>query len=179
MRQVLIGMAGLALAIVPASANEPTGDWYVKDRSARVTIENCGNKLWGVISWEAKPGADNNNPDPSKRGRPMLGLPLLTGMQPTQPNLWEGEIYNPQDGKMYTARISLTSPDTLKLQGCLGGTLGGILGSLACGGEEWTRAAPEPTPAPTKGKNAPRKPSICTALGLASGPQPVPDRRVK
>lgn len=179
MRHFLNGMAGLALAVVPASAAEPVGDWHVKDRTARVSIENCGNKLWGVISWEAKPGADNNNPDPSKRGRPILGMPLLVGMQPTQSNLWEGEIYNPKDGKMYTAKISLASPDTLKLEGCLGGTLGGFLGSLACGGEEWTRAAPEPSPAPTKGKNVTRKPSICTALGLASGPQPAPERRVK
>ena len=41
------------------------------------------------------------------------------GLKPTKPNLWEGEIYNSQNGKMYGASISLVDDNTLKLEGCL------------------------------------------------------------
>jgi uncharacterized protein (DUF2147 family) len=165
MRRILIGLASVVLTVAPVAAAEPVGDWLVKDKTARITIENCANKLWGVISWEQNPGTDKNNPDPSKRDRPMLGVPLLTGLQQTQPNLWEGQIYNPQNGNMYNAKISLTTPDTLKLQGC-------VLGGLFCGGEDWTRYQAEAAPATAKTKGAP-KASICTNLGLAPAAAPA------
>lgn len=124
----------LAMPAAPAIAAEPTGEWLVADGVARVRIESCANRLWGLISWEKEPGGtDKENPDPAKRVRPTLGMPILLGMQPTNPNRWEGEIYNAQNGKTYTANISLASPDQLQVQGC-------VLGFL-CGGQTWTRTA--------------------------------------
>ena len=60
-------------------------------------------------------------------------------MKPTKPGLWQGEVYNAENGKTYDAKISLTSADVLRIEGC-------ILGFL-CGGEDWTRVKPDPVPA--------------------------------
>ncbi|NVO14680.1 MAG: DUF2147 domain-containing protein [Rhodoplanes sp.] len=162
-----LALAGLLLAAAPALAAEPagpTGEWMVADGVAKVRIENCGNQLWGVVSWEKEPGGtDQYNPDPAKRARPTLGMPLLLGMQQANPNRWDGEIYNAQNGKTYTANIKLTTPDQLELQGC-------VLGFL-CGGQTWTRtAAALPTQKPAGAKPPAARPGTTGAgAGAAVG----------
>jgi uncharacterized protein (DUF2147 family) len=123
---------------------DPTGEWMVEKGYAKVRIENCGNSLWGVVSWEQKPGVDSKNPDASKRTRPTLGMPVLLDMKPVEPNKWVGQIYNSENGQTYSSNISIgSSPDILLVRGC-------VLGFL-CGGEDWTRVKDEPpqTGAPT------------------------------
>ena len=62
----------------------------------------------------------------------MIGLPLFRGMQPSGPNRWSGLIYNADDGNSYASNISVSGPDTLRVEGCVG---------MLCGGENWTRSA--------------------------------------
>ncbi len=115
----------------PPAEFGPVGEWLVADRVARIRIVDCDGHLWGVVAWEAKPGTDTKNPDPKLRNRPTLGMPILLDMVPTKPNRWEGNVYNSQNGHTYSANISLSDPNTLRIQGC-------VLGFL-CGGENWTR----------------------------------------
>jgi uncharacterized protein (DUF2147 family) len=117
---------------------DPTGEWLVEKGYAKVRIENCGNSLWGAVSWELTPGVDSKNPDPSKRVRPTLGMPVLLDMKPVDPNKWVGEIYNSENGQTYSSNISIgNSPDILLVRGC-------VLGIL-CGGEDWTRVKDDPS----------------------------------
>jgi uncharacterized protein (DUF2147 family) len=118
----------------------PIGEWTVAQQVARIKIADCDGRLWGVVSWEAKPGIDRKNPDPNLRSRPTLGMPILLGMAPDRANKWEGQIYNSEDGHTYSANISLVDPNTLRVQGC-------FLGFL-CGGENWTRFEPQDTVPP-------------------------------
>ena len=134
MRRLAI-VCGLALAASPAAAAEPTGEWVVANGHAHVSIENCGGAYWGAISWEERPGGrDTENPDPAKRNQPTLGLPILLDMTPTDPNRWEGHVYNAENGHTYSASITLRNPNTLHIEGC-------VLGFL-CGGEDWSRLQP-------------------------------------
>jgi uncharacterized protein (DUF2147 family) len=121
-------------AISPALAADPSGDWLVEDGTARIRIALCNNSLWGVIGWEKRPGMDTENPDPAKRSRPTLGMPILINMKPDGTNKWSGQIYNAKNGKMYEANVTLESDKALKVRGC-------ILGGLLCGGETWARSA--------------------------------------
>jgi uncharacterized protein (DUF2147 family) len=61
----------------------------------------------------------------------MIGLPLFSGMRPSGPNKWSGQIYNADDGSMYESHITLPGDDSLRVEGCVG---------MLCGGETWTRA---------------------------------------
>jgi uncharacterized protein (DUF2147 family) len=116
---------------------DPTGEWLVAKKLARIKIADCGGQMWGVVQWEAQAGGiDRNNPDPNLRSRPTLGMPILLGMKQSKPNQWDGEIYNSEDGHTYSANIALLNPNTLRVQGC-------FLGFL-CGGENWTRFEDNP-----------------------------------
>lgn len=131
--------ATLAFAVpacsAPALAQDATGEWLVKDRTAKIRIVNCGDALWGVVSWEKTPGGrDQNNPKASLRNRPILGMPILINMRPDEPGKWEGNIYNSEDGKTYDSSITLHGGNVLEVEGCVMGFL--------CGGENWTRAQP-------------------------------------
>lgn len=115
------------------------GEWLVKDRTAHIRIANCNGKLWGTISWAEKPGTDENNPDPTKRSRSVLGMPILLGMQADIDSRakWKGDIYNADNGKTYHGSITLASIDTLHVEGCFW--------SILCGGENWIRLTSDPS----------------------------------
>lgn len=131
MRKAWSIAAALALIGGPALAADPTGNWLVKDQTAVIRIAPCADALCGTIAWTSQPGLDENNPDPKKRDRPIVGTQIIVGMKPAGGNRWDGEIYNPENGKTYSGHIILLSPDVLRIEGCL---------LIFCGGENWTRS---------------------------------------
>lgn len=162
MRAFVLAAAALFASNVCVAAVKPTGEWAVPGNVAHLRIADCGGRLWGVVSWERRPGADSHNPDPAKRGRPMLGLPILLGMKRAEPNRWDGEIYNASNGKVYTADIHLEGHDVLHVEGCLLGFL--------CGGQDWSRVkssaeAGGPPQADPPAANAPvTRRTICSSV---------------
>jgi uncharacterized protein (DUF2147 family) len=160
-------LAGFAAAAEPP----PIGEWRTADGRANVRIDDCDGVLWGIISWEKEPGVDSYNPDPAERNHPTLGIHILRAMKPTRPGLWQGEVYNPENGKSYDSRISLASPDVLRIEGC-------VLGFL-CGGENWTRikatdvVPPQQRTAPSQRASRPKEaPSqtLSACSGVTDGP---------
>jgi len=76
---------------------------------------------------------DRENPDLSRRTQPLLGLVLLRDFDFVQDVLWErGKIYDPENGKDYRCKMTLTSPDVLRVRGFIGISLIGRT-------EVWTR----------------------------------------
>jgi len=78
--------------------------------------------------------------DPGKKGalapsRKILGMPLIWGFKKTSdPNAFEGgQIYNAENGKIYSANISLQPDGTLRLRGYVGSPMFGET-------QIWTRA---------------------------------------
>jgi len=136
-------LAFLALAICTAapsvlraaSPDAILGIWVTSDEDARIEIYRCGQKYCGRIKhlddpyypphdrrgMGGQPRVDRNNPDPELRDRPMVGLTFIRDFQYTGDNSWEGgRIYNPDNGKLYRANISLADEDHLLLRGYLG-----------------------------------------------------------
>ena len=137
----IIAIAAALLAAPSAhaqGATDPTGVWLTQAGDARVKVSKCGGGICGMIvslkepidPATGKPQVDDKNPNPALKKRPMIGLPLFSGMQPSGPNKWSGQIYNADDGGTYASSISVAGPDTLKVEGCVG---------ALCGGETWTR----------------------------------------
>jgi uncharacterized protein (DUF2147 family) len=152
--------SGTALAADPSVL----GDWLVKDGYAHIRIDNCGGKMWGIVAWEQKPGLDVENPDPAKKSRPTLGMPVLMGLAPAkEPGKWSGQIYNSNNGKMYDATISLADENTLDLEGCLVWPL--------CQTQKWTRVKTPPPNAlplpPIKSSAAPPAKQAAAKKGAA------------
>ena len=138
----MVAILATLLAAPPAKAQaggEVSGIWMTQAGDAKVRVSKCGGGICGVIVWlkdpidpaTGKPQIDDRNPNPALAKRPVIGLPLFQGMRPSGPNKWSGHIYNADDGKSYASNISVSGPDTLKVEGCVG---------PMCGGETWSRS---------------------------------------
>ena len=74
---------------------------------------------------------DTENPDPARRNRPLIGMRILHDMAPVAgEQRWEGNIYNPEDGKRYSGSIAIRG-DKLEVEGCV------FL--VICQSQMWTR----------------------------------------
>jgi uncharacterized protein (DUF2147 family) len=134
---ILAALLG-ALPAKAQSGGEVSGIWLTQAGDAKVRVSKCGGGICGAIVWlrepidpaTGKPQVDDKNPNPGLRKRPVIGLTLFSGMQPVAAGKWSGQIYNADDGSTYASSVSVTGPDTLKVEGCVG---------ALCGGETWTR----------------------------------------
>lgn len=135
----LIVLLAALLGATAAHAQSADGIWLTQAGDARVKISKCGGGICGNVVWlrephdtaTGQPATDSKNPNPVLARRPMIGLPLFSGMQPSGPNKWSGQIYNADDGSTYASSVTVISADSLRVEGCVG---------ALCGGETWTRA---------------------------------------
>ena len=127
-RSVIALMALPILAIAasaPGFAANPSGVWKMSDGKVTVKVSNCGSNLCARIiglaepisKIDGKPKIDRENPNPAKRKRPLIGLSILIGMKPAGDGKWQGAIYNPDDGKVYSGTLRY-SGGSIKLKGC-------------------------------------------------------------
>ncbi|MCA1241449.1 DUF2147 domain-containing protein [Stappia stellulata] len=129
----VLAAAYLSLAPLPALAADATGVWQRPSGTSRIEIAPCGSALCGTLVWLKAPRNDTQNPDPAKRSRPLLGTRTVMGMTPTgNAGVWKGKVYNAEDGKTYSGRMTLEGANKLSLKGC-------VLGGLICRGETWSR----------------------------------------
>jgi uncharacterized protein (DUF2147 family) len=130
-----------------AGPDDILGLWHTAKRDARIEIYKCGTKYCGKIAWleeptypagskEGVPGTpilDRKNPKPGLRKRPLIGVQILVDFAFAGNNLWKnGKIYNSRNGKIYNGKISLVSPNKLRVRGFIG--ISAIGGSTT-----WTR----------------------------------------
>jgi uncharacterized protein (DUF2147 family) len=132
-----IALATVALglcATLAARAAEATGEWLIEDGDARVRIARCGADLCGSVAWikEGSPTVDVNNPDPVKRSRSLIGSSVLLGLKPSGEAQWTGSLYNAEDGRTYTGKLTIVDEHHIKVSGC-------VLGGLICQTQTWTR----------------------------------------
>ncbi len=124
----LLGAASLLLMLgaAPALASNAPGTWAMQNGKVTVNVTDCGGSLCGRIvalkepnsKIDGKPKIDRENPNPSLRKRPLLGINVLVGMKAAGENTWKGAIYNPDDGKTYTGTVKLDGAK-MKVQGCV------------------------------------------------------------
>jgi uncharacterized protein (DUF2147 family) len=131
-----VGVAFLFSAAAYAQNQDAiVGKWLNQEKEAQIEISPCDGKYCGKIIWLREPDypandpkgmgskskVDRENPDPAKKGQPMLGLNLVWGFTFTGENRWEGGfIYDPRDGKIYKCKMTLETPDNLKVRGFIG-----------------------------------------------------------
>src|SRR5262245_11922053 len=159
MRHQCVAVIGLlsAALLAPVSPShaasaDPTGYWMKPDaeREPKIEIFKCGTKktnLCAKIAWlkepndsKGKPLHDVRNENPSMRGRPIMGLAIFTDLVPSAPSTWNGKIYNPEDGRTYTATLTVVSRKQILLKGCKAW--------LLCGERNWYRTSPPEAIAP-------------------------------
>ncbi|MDK2761045.1 MAG: DUF2147 domain-containing protein [Sphingopyxis sp.] len=129
-------LALVALIAVPSMAAAPptlSGRWKTDDGKGIVTMAPCGAKMCGridqlLIKEPVGGQRDERNPDKAKRTRKVVGLQIYWNLVPHR-NGWKGEGYSPEDGRYYTANLSVKG-NKLTMKGCV---------SLFCRTVTWTR----------------------------------------
>jgi uncharacterized protein (DUF2147 family) len=115
----------------PAQA-DPRGLWLAQD-GARVQIGPCGARLCAIIATPksrvdpetGQPWTDKNNPNPALRGRPLIGVVVLSGLTPEAPGKWSGQLYNVDNGQTYDGHLTEVDRGTVRVEGCAIGVCGG------------------------------------------------------
>lgn len=140
---VLTALFAAAAPFTSVQAQSVMGTWLTASGVAQVKIEPCANAssgalcgfIVGLINPKGPDGTvvapeaatDYRNEDPSLRNRKVIGMPLIWGFTKTPDgNVFEsGQIYNAENGKTYSANISLQPDGTLRLRGYVGSPLFG------------------------------------------------------
>ncbi len=141
MRFLLFILAAMTLTAAPvlgaAEGGSIFGVWLTEGGASKLEIAPCGdNKACARVIWIKNPTyvngkdgpvgtekIDRQNPDPSLRSRPILGLQVMEGLT-LEGEWWKnGSCYDPQTGRTYQCKMQLESPTELKLRGFIGFSL--------------------------------------------------------
>ena len=126
---------GLVIAVTSAHAagsEDILGVWKTEGNDAEILIYKCSVKYCGKIVWSRDPNypadskagtpgtpiLDHNNPNLKLRKSPLVGLQILYDFMFAGDNVWTGgKIYNPDNGKTYSGKMTLVSPNRLNVRG--------------------------------------------------------------
>ena len=128
---------GALLAAAPGTPETVVGRWRTETHNAIVEIARCGPSICGKIltsdALRATPSMkDANNANTALRNRPIQGMQMLSGFKPDKAGVWSnGQVYNAEDGKTYSGKITPVGANQLKLRGCVFFPL--------CKTQTWTR----------------------------------------
>jgi uncharacterized protein (DUF2147 family) len=143
----LLSLSLAAPAVAADDADAVVGQWLTGDGKARIEIVKHDGVYDGTITWlkepvypaddkqgmGGRPKVDRENPDKALQSRSIIGLPLIQGFKYGGDNVWiDGHIYDPESGKLYSCKMTLTMDGSLKVRGYWGISLFGRT-------EIWTR----------------------------------------
>jgi uncharacterized protein (DUF2147 family) len=114
-------LTAFLLTSSPGLAEDVLGVWLRDNGNVQVKFEPCGDAVCGNIAW-LKPGSDS---------KAKLGQRLFFDMRPSGANSWTGKAASPDDGSIYSGKMSVEGP-TLITSGC-------IVGGLICKSANWRR----------------------------------------
>ena len=125
MKRILLSIAAVAVALVPAAASAQAleGKWTNPKRSVVVHVAPCGNAFCGTVSWAS---AKNRQ----KGAEP--GTRVLSDLRPAGAGVYKGRAYEPKRNITGSATVRQTSPDVMVVKGC-------AVAGLFCKEQRWTR----------------------------------------
>jgi uncharacterized protein (DUF2147 family) len=158
------------------------GVWQTEDKS-QITISACSDDYCGnltkivvpkdeydkltpaekqaVDAMDPSQFPDARNKDASLRTRTLLGMQLFSLHPSDKPTIFNGTMYNPQDGNTYNGYIEVLGPSKIRLNGC-------VLYNIVCRGQDWTRV-PQPAADATGAAAAPAAAAQPAAAAPATG----------
>jgi uncharacterized protein (DUF2147 family) len=97
-RAVILSLAILTASAPAAMAGDVKGEWARGDGKTKVRFAACGAEaVCGAITWLK---------DPNSPGK--IGEQVFFDMKPNGDNAWAGTAFNPEDGKRYIGKMTLT-----------------------------------------------------------------------
>lgn len=119
------------------------GFWWNEDRTGIFELIVTEQSIEGITRWGKEPKTDRHNPDPSLRARSLKDLTFLWGFEyQAKDNNWQdGHVYDPDNGKTYSAKMQLSdNAQSVEMRGYIGISLFGRTANF-------TRVKPQDLPA--------------------------------
>lgn len=123
---LLVATLALALAMTSAFAQSPeistNGRWLTESGNLEVDIANCNGALCGTVAKAISnrsmgaPGTEI----PVAEAAKLVGMVILSNFKPTGASEWKGEIFNRENGKHYSALMSMPEQDQLVIRTYIG-----------------------------------------------------------
>lgn len=110
------------LSAAPAQAGDgPVGRWRTDNGNLEVEIAPCGAAFCGtVVKVLANRSMSGNGAMAAADTRSPLGMTILKDLVSSSAGEWQGEIYNRENAKTYSCRLSLDGPDQLVVRPYVG-----------------------------------------------------------
>ncbi|MBN8535284.1 MAG: DUF2147 domain-containing protein [Rhizobiales bacterium] len=122
MTAVAAAFSGLAALSAPALAQDVTGTWLRENGESRVRFAKCGEAMCGTVVWLKNPAESKSK----------VGQRVFYDMVASGANAWTGKAFNPEDGKTYSGKMTL-SGNSLTTAGC-------VAGGWICRSANWSRS---------------------------------------
>lgn len=130
MKKLLLAMMMLVCSAVGmmgqnVEADKLIGTYLTEGGKGKVMIEKTGATYSGKLAWSVTKGAlDKNNPNKANRSKPLVGKVILSGFKYAGKGVWDGgKIYDPENGKTYSCKITLKKNGDLTVRGFIGFSL--------------------------------------------------------
>jgi uncharacterized protein (DUF2147 family) len=121
---LLVSLSNVFADVHPKNAYEIVGVYWSPKKDAKIEIFKRGNCYYGKSIWVALMRKDSKNPNVTLKNRDVLGIELLTGFSFKDDTYMDGKIYDPESGKTYDCKMTLTDK-MLKIRGYIGISLFG------------------------------------------------------
>jgi uncharacterized protein (DUF2147 family) len=121
MKRIFLALAGIAVALAPASAlgkSALEGRW--KNGAMEIVIGPCGDSLCGRV---VKASAKQQTRAQNGSGTHLLGARVIDNIQPSGPRTWRADVFVASRNMNTRGTIEQNGPDRMTVHGCLLGIL--------------------------------------------------------
>jgi uncharacterized protein (DUF2147 family) len=131
MRKLSILLLSLFVSAVVFANDSIVGLWENSNGKTHFEVYKVKDKYFArivqlkePIDENGLPKVDKKNPDINQQTRPIVGLVVVRNLVYSQDdNEWkDGNIYNPEDGRIYKCMIKLKDNNTMDVRGYIGFT---------------------------------------------------------
>jgi uncharacterized protein (DUF2147 family) len=115
LRQLMVAALLCCASVAAIAADSPVGVWRtIDDKTGKekslVRIVEVQGELRGTIEKLFREPGEDPNPDcdkcpGDKKGKPVIGMTILTGLKRTGDEYAGGEILDPANGKIYRCKM--------------------------------------------------------------------------
>ena len=116
MKRFFLALAGLAVALAPASAAAKSLEGRWKNGAMEILIAPCGDSLCGRVV-----KASDKQRDKAQRGSgtKLLGARVIDDIRPSGPDRWTADVFVASRDMNARGTIQQVGPNRLSVRGCV------------------------------------------------------------
>ena len=116
MKQFFLILAGLAVALAPASAMAKSLEGRWKNGAMEIVIAPCGPSLCGRV---VKASAQQQSKAQRGSGTRLLGSRVIDNIEPAGPGRWSADVFVASRDMNARGTIEQVNPNRLAVRGCV------------------------------------------------------------